>query len=281
MPATPESRSPKERGGDVVPSGEVGRGKAIGVRAGWIAKLGVGLAIGLVALLMGALGVGFPSAMLLAGLLVLLPVLGFAQARIVPPPGAVRRMSAYASSALTILVIGALSFGAGMVDGGTERLGLGTVPPRTFLTAILGILVAAVVVITGAELTRRKLGVSESTLLATLLPRTPAERRAFAGLSLVAGLGEELAYRGYALPALVAIAVNPWAAAALTSAAFGMVHAYQGVLGVIRTATLGMVLAVPLVLLDSLWPSIVAHVVIDLVGGLWLGPRMLAEPAAA
>jgi len=279
VPASPESGGSDLDGG-AVSGGRVGRGDRSGARAGGMAKVGVGLTIVSAVLLAGVAGVGFYAAVLLAGLLVLLPVLGLAQADLAQRPVPVRRMSAYASSAVTILVIGTLSFAAGMLDGGPERLGLGSVPIRTFVVSILAVLVAAVVVISGAELTRRWLGVGESALLATLLPRTPAERTAFAGLSLVAGWGEELAYRGYAIPALVVIGASPWAAAAVTSVAFGMVHAYQGTIGVARTAMLGMILAVPVVLLDSLWPSIVAHVMIDLVGGLWLGPRMLAEPAA-
>jgi membrane protease YdiL (CAAX protease family) len=143
--------------------------------------------------------------------------------------------------------------------------------------ATLATLAAAAALVGMVEAVRRGLGLAESDLLTRLLPRTPRERTLFAGLTLVAGWGEEVAFRGYAIPALAPLLGGGWGAAAFTSAVFGVLHAYQGPVGIVRAGLLGLILAVPFLVLGNLWPSVAAHVVIDLVGGLWLGPRLAKD----
>jgi uncharacterized protein len=108
-----------------------------------------------------------------------------------------------------------------------------------------------------------------------LLPRTPEERRLFAGLSLAAGWGEEITYRGYVPAALVLAGAGPWAAMGVAAVAFGFLHAYQGPVGVVRTALLGLLLGASVILTGSLFPAMAAHALVDLVLGLVLGPRLL------
>jgi membrane protease YdiL (CAAX protease family) len=119
-------------------------------------------------------------------------------------------------------------------------------------------------------------------LLRRLLPRTREEKRVFTLLSLAAGVSEELAYRGYAIPALAPLVGMP-GAVAVTSIVFGILHGYQGLLGTLRTAVMGALLAWVFLASGSLWPAIVAHVAIDLLAGIVLGERLLSprEPAAA
>ncbi len=84
-----------------------------------------------------------------------------------------------------------------------------------------------------------------------------------------------MAYRGYAIAVLAPIVGNVWGAAVLSSCVFGLLHAYQGALGVVRTCLLGLCLAASFILSGSLWPAIIAHAAVDLIGGLVLGERML------
>jgi membrane protease YdiL (CAAX protease family) len=63
----------------------------------------------------------------------------------------------------------------------------------------------------------------------------------------------------------------------LTSAVFGVLHAYQGSLGMVRTAVLGGVLAWGFLASGSLWPAIAAHAVIDVVAGTLLADRLTAR----
>jgi membrane protease YdiL (CAAX protease family) len=66
----------------------------------------------------------------------------------------------------------------------------------------------------------------------------------------------------------------------VTSAVFGVLHAYQGAIGMLRAGTMGAVLAWGLLASGSLWPPLVAHVVIDLLAGLVLADRLMV-PAGA
>jgi membrane protease YdiL (CAAX protease family) len=235
-----------------------------------------------VALIAGLLGLPILDALLLALLLELLPALAVAQVPAALRLGPFDRSSAYATSGLTIAGLAAAALAVGVRGGrGPEGLGLVGLPAGTLLAGTAGVLAAAGAVVGLAEMARRRLGLAESGLLERLLPRSARERWAFGALSLVAGLGEEVAFRGFAIAALGSAAGGPWGAAVVTSVAFGLLHAYQGLVGVVRTAVLGLVLAASLVQLGSLWPAIVAHVIIDLAGGLWLGPRLTGEPDRA
>jgi membrane protease YdiL (CAAX protease family) len=118
------------------------------------------------------------------------------------------------------------------------------------------------------------LGLRESPLLRTLLPRTGRERAAFVALAVTAGVGEELAYRGYVISVLAGL-LGPVGAAVLSSVVFGVLHAYQGPLGVARTAALGGLLAWGFLASGSLWPPIAAHALLDVVLGVALAERMM------
>jgi len=120
--------------------------------------------------------------------------------------------------------------------------------------------------------------VPDSPVLRQLLPVTPRERAAFALLSVAAGTGEELAYRGYVIPVLTPVlGIGP--AAVLSTAVFGIMHGYQGTMGIIRTGLMGAVLVWGFLASGSLWPPILAHTFIDLLVGLVFGDRLLIDPA--
>ncbi|MBL8514270.1 MAG: CPBP family intramembrane metalloprotease, partial [Betaproteobacteria bacterium] len=58
-----------------------------------------------------------------------------------------------------------------------------------------------------------------------------------------------------------------WGGVLLSSAIFGIAHAYQGRTGVLRTAIVGLMVAVLFVVSGSLWLAIVLHTAVDLYGG--------------
>lgn len=102
--------------------------------------------------------------------------------------------------------------------------------------------------------------------LADFAPHTEAELRRFNWLSLTAGVCEEFLFRGL-LMGMLAAAFGIWPAILLSSAVFGLVHAYQGVAGVGRAGLVGLVLALVVVLTGSLYVAILAHAAIDLAQG--------------
>ncbi len=97
-----------------------------------------------------------------------------------------------------------------------------------------------------------------------LLPRNKQEVWYGAGLSVNAGIFEELLFR-LALPALIfGIVGNGVLAFALTAVLFGVLHIYQGPIGVAASVLLGVVFTLVYVMTGSILVAIAAHVLIDL-----------------
>lgn len=97
-----------------------------------------------------------------------------------------------------------------------------------------------------------------------LLPRTRGELRYGAALSLSAGVFEELLFR-LGLPALI-FAVTGDALAAFLGATvlFGVLHVYQGPLGILFSAILGAVFVLLYLVTGSIVVPIVLHALVDL-----------------
>ena len=102
--------------------------------------------------------------------------------------------------------------------------------------------------------------------VAALLPRTGAERRMFALLALTAGICEEVLYRGFGLAGLrwLAPGLGHPALIAISAAAFGFAHLYQGPPGVVLTGLVGAYLAWIVIATGSLVPAMVLHALLDL-----------------
>ncbi len=220
---------------------------------------------------------GFLAAFYLAFLLELLPALALAQLPLVDDEEPLPRIPVYLSSAVLILLIGGMGLGVGAGAFGLEAMGLRSMDWPSLGLWTLGLTAAAMALLGLFLLLRRAFGASESSLLRELLPNTGAEKGVFVLLSLAAGLGEEIAYRGFLIPALAGIIGWSWGAAVLSSVLFGLLHGYQGWLGIFRTAALGFVLAASFIITGVLWPAIIAHAILDMIAGILLGETLLKE----
>jgi membrane protease YdiL (CAAX protease family) len=218
---------------------------------------------------------GIPDALFLAFLIELLPILAIVQ---LPLAGTdpLPRVPVYVASGLTILALGGVAAILGAGSLGWSAMGLTPLSPWRTGVWTGALTASALMLLLVFHIARRALGVRESPLLRQLLPRNDRERWVFVLLSLAAGLGEEIAYRGYALPLLTGM-MGPVAAAVLSSGVFGVLHAYQGWIGILRTASLGLLLAGSFFLSGSLWPAVLAHTILDLLGGLVLGDALVRE----
>jgi membrane protease YdiL (CAAX protease family) len=129
-------------------------------------------------------------------------------------------------------------------------------------------------------LERRAWWPPEPDLVLLLMPANRREKLlAVLMVAPTAALCEEFLYRGYLLSQLsvwLGGSLWPWA---ISSIAFGLAHAYQGLNGMARAALLGALLAYPVLRLGSLYPSMAAHFLIDAVALAWLGPRFLGRPS--
>ncbi len=220
---------------------------------------------------------GVPEAMYLTLLLELLPALALAQLPLVSKDEPLPRIPIYLSSAAVILGIGGLGLLVGRRQLGFEEMGFRTLPAFHLVLWTAGLTLAALTLTWGFHIVRRRAGWAESPLLSELLPKTMREKGVFVALSLAAGVGEEIAFRGFLIPALTLVFGWSWGAALLSSAAFGILHAYQGWIGIVRTATLGVVLAGSFIISGTLWPAMLAHAILDIVVGFFLGEILVKE----
>ncbi|HBJ83434.1 MAG TPA: hypothetical protein DDZ88_06080 [Verrucomicrobiales bacterium] len=101
-----------------------------------------------------------------------------------------------------------------------------------------------------------------------MVPRDRHERRLWMGLSLTAGLCEEVLYRGFLIWYLNLLL--PGVAAVLLAAiVFGLAHRYLGWKdGVLRATIAGVVLGVAYLVTGTLWVPIALHVILDVSSGL-------------
>jgi len=116
----------------------------------------------------------------------------------------------------------------------------------------------------------------ESELVYLLIPETRREKFwSVLLLAPTAAFCEEFLYRGYLLSVLGQWFHSlSWSWGA-SSVAFGLAHVYQGWSGMLRAAALGALLAYPVVRFGSLYPSMLAHGLVDALALAWLGPSFL------
>ncbi len=97
-----------------------------------------------------------------------------------------------------------------------------------------------------------------------ILPRNRGELPYGAGLAVTAGVVEELLFR-LALPALLfGITGNAVVAFTVAAVLFGLLHLYQGPLGMLLAAVLGLVFTLSYVLSGSILLPILLHALVDL-----------------
>jgi membrane protease YdiL (CAAX protease family) len=103
--------------------------------------------------------------------------------------------------------------------------------------------------------------------LVHVLPHTRRDLRHFIGLSITAGIVEEIVYRGFVLWDL-GLFMPLWAAVVASSVAFGIGHSYQGAMGALRCGLIGLVFAVFYIVTGSIWLPIIGHAILDILQGM-------------
>jgi membrane protease YdiL (CAAX protease family) len=107
--------------------------------------------------------------------------------------------------------------------------------------------------------------------LTQLAPSTGREVVAWMGLCILAGIAEEVVFRGYLQRQFIAWARGAVAAGVAASALlFGLAHGYQGVRNMVMLSVFGVLFSVLALVRRSLRPGIFAHAWQDLIAGLAL-----------
>ncbi|MCU1413909.1 MAG: family intrarane metalloprotease protein [Microbacteriaceae bacterium] len=129
----------------------------------------------------------------------------------------------------------------------------------------LGVAIALVIgTVVAIYLARKSADVPTLGDIGALLPRNRAELYYGFGLSVNAGLVEELLFRLAVPAALFGASGNVLAAVLGSVVLFGALHAYQGLPGVIGATLIGAFLMLLYLCTGSILVSIIAHALIDL-----------------
>lgn len=182
------------------------------------------------------------------------------------------RTEAYTSSIASLWLLAIATLGIAWVSGyGRAELGLTMLDPlRTAVYA--GALTLAGVAVLFAF---RIAGVREPSIVRQLMPVSRQDRILFVGVSITAGICEEIIYRGFLIHVLYSATGSLAIALLVSSGVFGVAHAYQQPAGALRATLLGLLLALPLATDGSIIPAIIAHAAIDILSGLWLSRYLL------
>ncbi len=102
--------------------------------------------------------------------------------------------------------------------------------------------------------------------LVHMSPRNQREYRQFVGLSITAGIVEEIIYRGFVIWYLSQF-MPLWGAVIASSIIFGLGHSYQGVAGMAQTGLAGLGSGALYVFTGSIWLPMIGHALVDLLQG--------------
>jgi len=99
-----------------------------------------------------------------------------------------------------------------------------------------------------------------------LLPTTQKEKFYWFLVSLVAGIGEEIRFRGFLMYLLITLfpTFSTLVTVLIQAVIFGVAHAYQGKKGIIKTGIWGFVFGILFVATGSLVPSMLLHFLVDI-----------------
>jgi hypothetical protein len=112
------------------------------------------------------------------------------------------------------------------------------------------------------------LGPDHAKTIDTLLPQGALEVVLWIAVSVSAGFGEEVVYRGYMQKQILALSGSVTAAVIGQAILFGLSHAYQGLKQVVVITALGVAYGVLPVWRKSLRSNIMAHAWSDIFSGI-------------
>jgi membrane protease YdiL (CAAX protease family) len=111
-------------------------------------------------------------------------------------------------------------------------------------------------------------GPDQAASVRSLLPHDPLEIALWIALSLSAGFGEELVFRGYLQRRFQDWTASRPIAILLQAALFGVAHGYQGVRACLKIFVYGLVFGLLAAWRRSLRPGMLAHAWTDIAAGL-------------
>ena len=114
-----------------------------------------------------------------------------------------------------------------------------------------------------------RLGPEHAASIQTFLPRRGAEILLWVGVSVSAGICEEVVFRGYFQAQFEGFTRSKWIALFLQAALFGIAHGYQGVEACVKIAIFGVLYGLLALWRGSLRPGMIAHAGSDILSGIF------------
>jgi CAAX protease family protein len=176
------------------------------------------------------------------------------------------------------LVAIALYFANGQDANGLPLVATEGTQPRTLLALGAGLGLGALLIRWRLAQPARRVKLARSIRgFADLIPRTDTERRVWVVAAISAGITEEILYRAFVMIVVANVLpdANTATVVAISAAAFGLAHLYQGPRGILLTAVVGAALGA-IVVSSGLLLAIAVHAVIDL-RVLIIPPELAAE----
>ena len=102
--------------------------------------------------------------------------------------------------------------------------------------------------------------------LSIMMPQNGNELARFYGLSITAGIVEEVLWRGFLIWYLSQF-MPVWGAAIVSTIGFGLAHAYQGLSHLPQITVVGAVFAALYMMSGSIWLPIILHAAVDILQG--------------
>jgi len=115
----------------------------------------------------------------------------------------------------------------------------------------------------------RWMGPSHAASIQAFLPRRWGEILLWIGVSVSAGICEEVVFRGYFQRQFGAFTRSKWTALFLQAALFGIAHGYQGVEACVKIAIFGALYGLLALWRGSLRPGMIAHGGGDILSGIF------------
>lgn len=213
----------------------------------------------------------------LAIILVIAPLASALLAKRGAQSGARAKHARYARTLLILWSMAALALWALRLHGqGPADVGL--VPPRDPVAAYLTVLAFIFGLTLLGLMSGRSVDQTYAERIRRIAPLSMGDWLWYVPLALSAGVCEEFLYRGYALAVLSSLTGSTAIGVIVSTAAFGLAHAYQGRRGIAGTALFGLFFALVVVFWGSLWPCIIGHALQDLIGGVLVSRRLAAAP---
>jgi uncharacterized protein len=115
----------------------------------------------------------------------------------------------------------------------------------------------------------RWLGPSRAASIQTFLPRQWYEILLWVGVSVSAGICEEVVFRGYFQRQFEVFVRSKWIALFLQAVLFGVAHGYQGLEACVKIAVFGALYGLLALWRGSLRPGMMAHGGGDILSGIF------------